>query len=453
MKDIVEKIRIELFENKLYYMLLSIIISIATILNWDANLMEGILPYYLTFSKYFKNGFNYNQIYDHNVYTWPMWGYGFVLLLKFKIVIIIVQQLLTILVIIIVRSYLKNKISIKSYKILSLFILCATPWHFFQVSLWPYGISANLLTLSLLALTIGIEKSKFKYVIISALCFGMMLNFRSDYFYLAFILGIAIIIFNFFLKFSDKAHIYIFLWLTIIIVTLLPWALHSYKYSNKFSFVSSNAGHVFYISLGQLPENKWNITPSDEDSSMRTLINSSFSVKESTLTTRSNKLLMSQFVELIKNDPKEYFKKCIYNLKSFVINPFYLGSVYSKKNNLNEFKSHFKIEIKNNNYFNAFMLLYHEYGFYIFFTIFSYIISQIILIFSILSSYNSIRLIRKTYKLKLLQFIILIVFSYQIALSVFAYHLSIYSTNIFLLLVILIAISFNNKKVLNNISQ
>jgi hypothetical protein len=445
----IKKIINELVDDKLFYFSLLIVITVTTILNWNANLMEGILPYYNNFTNYFINGFKYNGNELKNVYTWPMWGYGLVLLLKSKIIIIIVQQLLTSLVIIIVRSYLKNKIDIKSYKIFSLFILCATPWYFFQVSLWPYGISANLLTLSLLALTIGIEKSKFKYVLISALCFGMMLNFRSDYFYLAFILGIAIIIFNFFLKFSDKATVYIFLWLSIITLTLLPWALHSYKYSNKFSFVSSNAGHVFYISLGQLPENKWNITPSDEDSSMRKLINSSFSVKESTLTTRSNKLLMSRFVELIKNDPKEYFKKCLYNLKSFTINPFYLGSVYSKRNNINEFNSHFKTEIGNNNYFNAFKLLFHEYGFYVFFIFFSYIISQIVLIFAILSSYNYIRLFRKTYKLKLLQFIILIVFSYQIALSVFAYHLSIYSTNIFLLLIILIVISFNNKKVLN----
>lgn len=445
----IKKIINELVEDKLFYFSLSIVITLTTILNWNANLMEGILPYYKNFTNYFINGFKYKGNEFKNVYTWPMWGYGLVLLLKSKIIIIIVQQLLTSLVIIIVRSYLKNKIDIKSYKIFSLLILFATPWYFFQVSLWPYGISANLLTLSLLLLSIGIEESKFNYVIISALCFGIMLNLRSDYFYFAFVLGIAIIIFNLFLKFSRKAYIYIFYWLSIIILTLLPWALHSYKYSSKFSFVSSNAGHVFYISLGQLPENKWNITPSDEDSSMRKLIDSSFSFKESTLTNRSNKLLMSRFVVLIKNDPKEFIKKCFHNLRSFVINPFYLGSVFIKKNNFNEFKTQFKIAIRNNNYSNAFVLFHRQYGFYIFFSFFSFIMSQIIMILAILSSYKFVKSIKETYKFKLLELIILIVFFYQITLSVFAYHLSIYSTNIFLLLVIFITISFNNKKVLN----
>ena len=449
MKEIVKKIYVEMFENKLYYAILSIIILIATILNWDANLMEGILPYYLTFSNYFKNGLNYNQIFDHNVYTWPMWGYGLVLILKYKSIIVLLQQLLTMLVIIIVRLYLKNRIDEKSYKIVAILILCAIPWYFFQVSLWPYGISANLLTVSLLFLSIGLEKSKLNYVIFSAISFGIMLNLRSDYFYFAFILGIAILFINLFLKYSKKIPLYIFYWLSIIIITLIPWGIHSYKYSKKFSLVSTNSGHVFYISLGQLPGNKWNITPSDEDVTMRNYIDSSISNKESTLTSRSNKILMSRFFELIKNDPTEYMKKCVYNAKSFLINPFYIGSVYSKKNNIDKIKSEIKKQISENKYLNAIKLFYNEFGLYIIFPIFSYLISQIVLISTIITTYIYIKRLNNINRLNILSLIILLVLFYQIAMSIFAYHLSIYSTNIFLLLIILIGNNFNNKTALN----
>jgi hypothetical protein len=453
MKGIVLKIYVEIFENKLYYMLLSIIISIVTILNWNANLMEGILKYYLTFSNYFKNGLNYNQIVDHNFYTWPMWGYGLVLLLKFKILIILLQQLLTILVIIIVRLYLKNRIDKKSYRIVAILILCAMPWYIFQVSLWPYGISANLLTISLLLLSNGLEKSKLNYVILSAIIFGIMLNLRSDYFYFVFILGITIVLINYFLKYSKKISLYIFYWVSIILITLTPWGIHSYKYSNKFSFVSSNSGHVFYISLGQLPGNKWNITPSDGDLTMRKYIDSSLSVKESTLTSRSNKLLMSRFFELIKKDPKEYFKKCIFNLKSFIKQPFYFGLVQSNNYSYDKIKLEFKKQIRENNYNSAVKLLYHEFGLYIIFLIFAYLISQVILILVIFSTYKYFKKINRNkninININILNYFIILVFFYQIALSVFAYYLPVYSTNIFLLLIILIGNNFNNKTVLN----
>ena len=445
MKDIFEKLRIELFENKLYYILLSIIISIATVLNWDANLMGGILPYYLTFSQYFKNGFNYNQILDHNVYTWPMWGYGLILLLKYKTLIIIIQQFLTFLVIIIARVFLKEKLDKKSNTIVSILILSALPWYFSQVSLWPYGISANLLTISLLFLSIGVEKSKFNYVIISAISFGIMLNFRSDYFYFALLLSIVTIFINQIIQYSTKIPLYFLSWLTIVIITLIPWGIHSYKYSNNFSFVSSNSGHVFYISLGQLPGNKWNITPSDEDLTMRKFIDSSVSVNESTLTAKSNKLLLSHFVKLITKDPYEYFKKCMNNFKSLIINPIYLGTVYSE-NNLFKIKHEFKKQISEKNYYNAVNLIYQEIGFYIIFPIFSYLIGQIVLILVFVTTPIYIKKQMKIKRFDFLSFFILLILIYQIALSVLAYHLPVYLTNIFLLLIILIGINLNNKK-------
>lgn len=449
MKGLINKIYNEITEGKLFYLLLTIVIVVSTILNWNANLMGGILPYYLYFSDYFKNGFIFNQDYDYNIYTWPMWGYGLVLLLRFKLVIIATQQLLTFLVIILVRLYFRPRVDKNIFLLLSSIILCAFPWFFFQVSLWPYGISANLLTISLLLVSKGVEESKINYIIISAICFGIMLNLRSDYFYFSIVLSFVILLYSLIKKDLKRGLIIVLSWIFIVLITLLPWAIHSYKYSNKFSFVSSNSGHVFYISLGQLPNNKWNINPSDEDSTMRKYIDAKISIKESSLTSRSNEILMARFFELIKIDPQEYFKKCIYNLKSFVINPFYLGSVFPSQKKIDHVKPEIKKEISAGKYLNALKLFYNKVGFYVVFPVLSYLISHLLLITVFFSIYKYFKKLSKVNEIKILNLLILLVFSYQIALSVFAYHLPIYTTNIFLLLIILIGANFSTTNALN----
>jgi len=452
MNNILKKIKDEVIGGKFFYLLLSITITLSTLLNWNANLMEGILPYYKNFTNYFINGLKYNGEEFNNVYTWPMWGYGIVLMLKFKLVIITLQQLFSIFTIIIVRIYLKEKLNNKSFNFVSALILCALPWHFFQVSLWPYGISANLLTISLIMISIGVDTSSVKSVIVSAIAFGVMLNLRSDYFYFAILVSLVLVIFGLIKNSTKRLMLYALYWLAIVFITLLPWAAYSYKYSDKLSFVSSNSGHVFYISLGQLPNNVWNITPKDEDVSMRKFVDSNISTNESTLSTKSNKLLMSRFVYLVKNNPKEYLKKCIYNLKSFIINPFYLGPINFKKNNFNKIKSELKEQIKNNKFSNAVNLFYSEYGIFIIIPFLSYLIGQTVLILVLISIYNYSIKLKKSGELFLINLLIILVFFYQLALSVFAYHMPVYSTNIFLLLIILIGLNINQKKSIINIS-
>jgi hypothetical protein len=449
MNRIIKKIINELVEDKLFYFFLLIVITTTTTLNWNANLMEGILPYYKNFTNYFRNGFKYNGDEFNNIYTWPMWGYGLVLLLKYKIIIIILQQLFSIFVIIIVRIYLKEKLSNKTLNFVSALIICALPWYFFQVSLWPYGISANLLTISLIMISIGVEKSKILYIIISAIAFGVMLNLRSDYYFFALVIGIVLVIFGLIKRRTKKLSLYALYWLAIVFITLLPWAAHSYKYTDTFSLVSSNSGHVFYISLGQLPNNKWNITAIDEDFTMRKFIDSSISKSESSLTTKSNKVLMSRFFFLVKNDPKEYLNKCIHNLKSFLINPFYLGTLSFKNNNFEKIKLELKEQIKYHKYANASKRFYNEFGIFIIFPIFSYLIGQFILLLVLISIYKCFIKIKKNGELTLINLLIILVFLYQLALSIFAYYIPVYTANIFLLLIILIGLTLNKKQSLN----
>jgi hypothetical protein len=193
-----------------------------------------------------------------------------------------------------------------------------------------------------------------------------------------------------------------------------------------------------------LPNNIWNINPSDEDKTMRKYIDSSISVKESTLTSRSNELLTKRFIELLKNNPNEYFKKCIYNLKTFFINPFYLGSYpFNKLSSVDlvYLKIELKTLIRKYDFSNLIVLIYKKFGILFLIPIFSYLIGQFTMLVFL---YKFFKNLFKFKNINLLGHIILFTFFYQISLGVFAYQLPIYSTNIYLLIILFIGINDNN---------
>ncbi|MCH7515263.1 MAG: hypothetical protein IH947_15170, partial [Bacteroidetes bacterium] len=91
---------------------------------------------------------------------------------------------------------------------------------------------------------------------------------------------------------------------------------------------SSNGGHVLFISLGQLPDNKWRITPLDKDPLMRELVDSEVGPGVRTLSHQADTFLTRKWLELILNDKAEFLRKCKYNYNSIFHSPFYNGELY-----------------------------------------------------------------------------------------------------------------------------
>ena len=54
------RIKHEVRNNYFYYLSLFLVVLVSSVLNWNSNLMEGILPYYRSFTNYFVNGFEYS---------------------------------------------------------------------------------------------------------------------------------------------------------------------------------------------------------------------------------------------------------------------------------------------------------------------------------------------------------------------------------------------------------
>jgi hypothetical protein len=282
--------------------------------------------------------------------TFPMWGYGFILLflkLESKLLIIILQQLLTLVVIVYSeKTLLKQQVDSKSIFLYRVFILFSVNLFYVQTSLTPDGIALNLLALSMLFLFNYFINKKYITLIMSAIFYGLLLNFRSDFYYFQFVI-IIILFFLTVLKKIQLRYIHLLIWLFIIQVLMIPWGLHTYKISGKYLQTSTNAGHTMYLSLGQLPGNKWGITPRDNDASMANILK-----RDSVLEIRScsfvaDNILKKEWLKNVRNDPFSYLKKCLFNLYRIARNPFYAGDI--DKRFLGEEDSfNFRKEMKSN---------------------------------------------------------------------------------------------------------
>jgi hypothetical protein len=426
----------QLNNNYFFYGVLSFVIAICTLLNYEANVMGPMNVLYEDYNSFFKSGFDLNYKFKYSNYTFPMWGFGLILyLFKSKFIIILFQQILTFWTVIFFDKTVQKNNLLPQITNFRFALLLSFTLYFFHSSSYPYSVGSNLLILGLLFLiNFHFKYSKFD-IIFSGICFGLMLNFRSDYYFFIYPLFLLALI-NFLINTNKKPIFLILLWFFIIQSFLFPWRFYTYHRINESISVSTNSGHVFFIGLGQLPNNKWGITEEDNDSVMYSYLNKEFpNTVNNSLAHKENKFLLSKFLELIKNDPLEYTKKCIYNLFRLVRTPLYTGNLETlSKNNLNEIK-YVKAKIKD--HLNNFEMLelvkfvtLGEGSLFIVSGIFN-IISVIFFLFFLIQFSRFIAL--KIFEFNFLNYLLFLLFAYQISLSVFAFHMPIYNMNIYLM--------------------
>ena len=421
--------------TKYFYSLVFLEITILTFLNYNANLMSGLIPLYLDFAQFFSSNFDLNLVFNSNNYTFPMWGYGFILLaLKEKFIIIFFQQLLTFFTIILLDNLLIKESLLKQKIIFRFLILLIPHWYLFQTSVWPYSINSNLLVISSIYLVKYMISYNLKYLCISAVIFGISLNLRSDYYY--FQIFIVLILFFNILK-GKRSIIHILIYIFILNILLLPWGIYTYKKTNHYLQTSTNAGHVFYISLGQLPNNLWKITAKDEDSSMKSILEKRLNSKNvNSLSYESNIYLMNEWKKNVFKNPLEYIKKCGFNIFQLFTTPFYSGSIekmFANETELNKIKRNIKYLYVNYNIIKLIKyILFDKGSIYVS----NFFLNLLGVIFFLVFSFTLILLLIKKSLLTLLKnpfykisiFIIL----YQITMNVMVFHMPIYNSNIIL---------------------
>ncbi len=317
-----------LLNRYLFLAAISIVAVYSAMLNFNGKAMYGLIPAYERFGDFFTSGLDFESTVGKQISTIPIWGYGILFFFTKSKTALIILQLLFSVVVLMGIDYALEKLEWKKIsRILFRLLVCsAWIWFYFHTILWPYSWGANLLLVSLFAMIFYLRTSHLRYLVASGIAFGVMLNFRSDYLYFAIGMVLILLLLNLVkqLKFTTW---HLAVWVGLILLALAPWGWYSYQKTGHFLLKSTNGGHVLFISLGQLPDNKWGITPLDADPKMRQLIDENVGPGISTLSYAADTFLTAKWVELIREDPAEFVNKSKQNLNTLIETPFYNGEV------------------------------------------------------------------------------------------------------------------------------
>jgi len=450
MKLNVKETILYILNNKYYYyLLLMLSIIFSSIISYE-NISFDLYfnESYVEYSKFFKT-LDFS-VFPNNSRTFPLWGYGiFHLLGSNKLMFLIIQQITTFLVLVFIDRQLLNLRIINRIEYFRFLIILSFPWFLFHTQMWPKSISSNLFILGVFLLFKYLKTKEIKFLVISSIVFGLVANFRSDYNYLYLVFFVIIILNS---PSGTKEFLKKMLFPAIILMLLLPWTLFTYKQTNKPLLSSTNTGHVLFIGLGQLPDNSWGITPRDDDKVMDSLLKNKFISNYKSYNYKEGIYLKTKFKELIKENPKQWFEKCLYALRIFILDPFYVGNVgnyqHNKFNNINEIRELeylvYKFEFK-----NAIALLkkteWKLSGKEIFQFLFTFFVKAqgLLLIFSF---FVGLGLCLHKFGMRLFEekiiFMLFITIIYQISIAILAFHMPVYNTTVYMFYLLLTYLFF-----------
>ena len=377
-----------------------------------------------------------------------MWGYGIIHFMGLsKITVLMLQQALTIYALLRLDRLLVRYNIISNIQYFRLIILLSSTWFLLHTQMWPRSITANLFLIGITFYIEFIISKKEIYLFYASIIFGIMHNFRPDYFYLSFILYFYLI----FLSFKEVTWKKVFFPL-VQYIFLIPWMFFTYHQTGKFIPTSTNAGHVLFIGLGQLPGNKWGITPVDEDPVKKKVLSDEFGPVFKSDDYEEDIFLKSKFIEYVKKDPLEYLKKLIFSLRLMILDPFYVGNVGSfQKNEISNIKEIRELEslIYRFEFKDSYSLITNTKWvfskkeiFQLLITIYTKIFG--IIVFVIFWFVALLSLIK--YKFKSppnpINIFLTLILGYQISISVFAFHMPVYNSVSYILYVLLTYLLF-----------
>ena len=315
--------------NAAFWTLLSVEAAAISWLNRDATAMLGLVPYYRHFAQLIGSGFPSAAV-PGGLPTFPMWGYGWLMVvLPKKISILIFQQLLGMAAVwttlFVLRRSASFPVSQRAFKLL---MLASPAWFALHSVLWPNSIAGALLPISLFILTIADRNDQWlKLILLSGVLFGVVLNFRSDYLLLPIPIATVFVLFS---SIRTTALRRMGLWLFCVYASLIPWGTYSHRATGHFLLSSTNGGHVFFIGLGNLPGNKWKIQADDGDSVMRRVMEERFGKPApSSVTYESDVFLKGQFLQRIREQPGEYLTKVAHSGFALLTKGAYAGELFS----------------------------------------------------------------------------------------------------------------------------
>ena len=226
-----------------------------------------------------------------------------------------------------------------------------------------------------------------------------------------------------------------------------------YLFKTKISLYYNKYWTLLFIGLGQLPNNKWGITPRDDDMLMDKYLSSEFGAKNFLSTNHEeNKFLKKRFFNLIKENPVEWIKKCSYTFCLIFMDPFYVGNVgnfqLNGMSNINEIrmleKSVYEFDFKNfsNLIINTSWKFSTKEICALIITILAKIIGLVIYFVTIFMAFYLLFFDKRWFMSSAINTILSFTILYQLLIQVFVVHMPVYNTSIYLIYLIFISLMF-----------
>jgi hypothetical protein len=268
------------------------------------------------FNKIIRSGFNCD-IANAGYPTYPMWGYGWLLFVTDnQLALMLIQLLLAICAVAFAVQYFERAGALPAAVLASLkvFMGCAFPWFAFHSYIYPSSISVSVFLIAFILLNRGmsVEHPSWRHIVGSGLLMGLSLNFRSEYCYLPILIMTVLCWFG---HFRIGAILRAVTWMGCVCLAMLPWMVYTRHVCGHALIKSTNAGHVAFISLGNLPGNKWGITDRDDDPLMAQLIHDRFGdlpQAHPSLLFEPDLFLQEQYFKRVREEPGEFFRRCVY---------------------------------------------------------------------------------------------------------------------------------------------
>ena len=288
-----------------YYLFAATGVSALVIhLNYYARTMqEGLLPRYQQFARLISAGFDALAA-GGQAPTFPMWGYGWLFVVtENRLGLLVVQSVLALFAVWFLIRHVERQhlLGTQATRALKLLVICSLPWYAFHALRWPYSINVSLTLISLVLFHRAVvsERIETRTLILSGVLFGAALNFRSDYSLLPLGLATAMCCVC---RPVSRVLGKMTIWLVSIYFALIPWMLYTWHVAGRPLLMSTNGGHVLFIGLGTLPDNKWGITISDTDPEMLRALREHFGRPEDSMSFAGDQFLKHEFLHRIRSD-------------------------------------------------------------------------------------------------------------------------------------------------------
>jgi hypothetical protein len=307
--------KVGVWVNRAFLPLMGVMSGFVAVLNFRAAHDFHTIEKHLVFRERILHGFAVTDVVPSYPIppTFPMWGYGWVLLLTTNKVLLIALQIALALWSVWFLLKVIDEIDLLnrwSRALLRISLIGCTPWYAYNSIDWSQSLATSCLILSI-ALLIRAARSAsgvWWMLAISATCLGLNLNFASDLYLLPVPLACA---YWWYAGPSRVAVVQGGVWLAVVGLTLVPWMIYSWRAVGVPLVKSTNQGHVLLLGLGQDPAGRFGMTYSDGDPLMTRMLSEQLGEEFSrrfyaSCSYQADLVLRPAFLKIITRQPLDY---------------------------------------------------------------------------------------------------------------------------------------------------